>query len=72
MSTSGTMIRAWIDAVLVPAAREWAKSGLPLSQLGGILLGYGVRISREGGVSDLDIRKTVEAALTGSPAATPT
>ena len=68
------MIRAWIDAVLVPAAKQWAQNGLPLNQLGGILLGYGVRISREGGASDADIRNTVEAAIAapGSPPAPPT
>lgn len=38
------MIKAWIEAVMKPMAKKWVQEGLPLEQLGSILLGFSVSV----------------------------
>ena len=62
------MIEAWVNAVLKPAAKKWVAEGLPLSQFGGILVGYGISMLRGASISEAEIRETVEGVLkTGAP-----
>ncbi|HZJ67693.1 MAG TPA: hypothetical protein VFD36_29520 [Kofleriaceae bacterium] len=68
MGMTKQMIDAWIGAVLVPMAQQWVNKGVPVEQLGGVLVGYGVRILRSAGYTDARIRSDVfEVALTGKP-----
>ena len=61
------MLRAWIDAVLLPLAKRWVSDGLPLDQLGGTLIGYGVSILRTAGLSeDRIMDEVIGPALEGS------
>lgn len=53
------MLTAWIDAVLKPLANKWVTEGLPLEQLGGALIGYGIKVLRTGGWSDDRIQEEI-------------
>ena len=63
MSATTVMIRAWFDAVIKPTAAAWARQGIPLTQFGEVLLGYGVGVLRSGGVADDAIRTVFEKAI---------
>jgi hypothetical protein len=62
---ASTLIKAWIATVLKPQLQVSMREGLPLSELGEALIGYGAGILVKGaGKTPDEVRKVLEDALT--------
>ena len=48
---TSVMLKAWFDAVFKPMAKGWVQNGLPLEELGNVLLGASISVLRGAGWS---------------------
>lgn len=67
MSSTMVMVKLWVDAVLKPMLHRSLRDGIPLAELGGALIGYGVSVLKGGGKTPDEIRAVLEDVLSGSP-----